>query len=367
MLGRGATSKVTAKGSASKGGDPQKVKANLRGSQEYKKGSTKVIGQLLETNKAAQAAKGFGRGLFFGLKVTQIKNPYDGKIPVKSVSESYEVPNLSTTRGREEIQKAGTNSNLRKAYKYIFDSEIKQHTIPVKNISFNGVPYEVTINKKAISKVLSGAGITNTAPEKLAVFDDLDSVISNGRYVGSGKFMPEGKRQKETIRFDYFETPIIIDGNKWVCVFDVEVFPNVNNYKTHRVVNEINLHQQSITDVSHSLTAKESDASLSINVLQRNLENVNKERTPRVLNMAKAPQPTSETPNAPTLSTSRIADSGGNVKGASQYDIDTPTYMLRKPPKKIDSVSGNEIGADRNRYGYDEMTSKFKTNTIENS
>ena len=51
----------------------------------------------------------------------------------------------------------------------------------------------------------------------------------------------------------------------------------------------------------------------------------------------------------------------------SQHDIDTPTYMLRKPPKKIGSVSGNEIGADRNRYEYDEMTSKFRTNTVENS
>lgn len=94
---------------------------------------------------------------------------------------------------------------------------------------------------------------------------------------------------------------------------------------------------------------------------------IQKERAPRVLNMAKAPQPTSETPNAPTLSTNRVADSGGNVKGASQYDIDTPTYMLRKPPKKIDSVSANSIGADDNRYGYDEMTSKFRTNTVENS
>lgn len=92
-----------------------------------------------------------------------------------------------------------------------------------------------------------------------------------------------------------------------------------------------------------------------------------KERAPRLLNMDKTPQHTSETLDASTLSTNRVADSGGNVKGASQHDIDTPTYMLRKPPKRIDSVSGNEIGADRNRYGYDEMTSKFRTNTVENS
>lgn len=94
---------------------------------------------------------------------------------------------------------------------------------------------------------------------------------------------------------------------------------------------------------------------------------IEKERAPQLLNMSKIPQPTSETPVASTLSNDRVADLGGNVKGTAQYDIDTPTYMLRKPPKKIDSVSGNEIGADRNRYGYDEMTSKFRTNTVENS
>ena len=86
--------------------------------------------------------------------------------------------------------------------------------------------------------------------EKLAVLDVLDEVISNGEYVGSNSYVPKGNKQKLTIRFDMFETPVFIEvptGNgetkkaEYIVTFDVEVFPNVNNYRTHKVINEMDL------------------------------------------------------------------------------------------------------------------------------
>ena len=42
-------------------------------------------------------------------------------------------------------------------------------------------------------------------------------------------------------RYDYFETKATIDGKPYVVAFDVEVIPGKNNYRTHKVLNEINL------------------------------------------------------------------------------------------------------------------------------
>ncbi len=53
--------------------------------------------------------------------------------------------------------------------------------------------------------------------------------------------------QKKTIRFDYFETLLEINGENYIAKFDVEVFPGTNNYRTHKI-NKINLAATSATD-----------------------------------------------------------------------------------------------------------------------
>lgn len=42
-------------------------------------------------------------------------------------------------------------------------------------------------------------------------------------------------------RYDYFETKATIDGKPYVVAFDVEVYPDTNNYRTHKALNEISL------------------------------------------------------------------------------------------------------------------------------
>ena len=51
-------------------------------------------------------------------------------------------------------------------------------------------------------------------------------------------------KQSESIastRYDYFETKANINGKPYVVAFDVEVIPGANNYRTHKILNEINL------------------------------------------------------------------------------------------------------------------------------
>jgi len=129
------------------------------------------------------------------------------------------------------------------------------HDVKVNGLTFDGEAYNVSVHKSAIGKLVSDKNMT---AEKLAVLDVLDEVISNGEYMGSNRYIPKGNKQKDTLRFDLFETPVRIqlptpdEGIKavdYIVTFDVEVFPNKNNYRTHKVINEMDL-----TPVHHTDT-----------------------------------------------------------------------------------------------------------------
>ena len=115
----------------------------------------------------------------------------------------------------------------------------------------NGIPYEVAVNKRIVGKIVNDP---NLSAEKLAVLSDVDKVIANAEYVGSGEYEQKGK-QKDTIRFDYFETPASINGQNYIVAFDVEVFSSTNNYRTHKLINEMDLIPVSSTDAGPVPTA----------------------------------------------------------------------------------------------------------------
>ena len=89
------------------------------------------------------------------------------------------------------------------------------------------------------------AGDPNPSAEKFAVLKNIDSIIENAAYVGSGDYVLHGTKNQNVTRYDYFETEVNINGKPYVVAFDVEVVPGKNNYRTHKVLNEINLMETS--------------------------------------------------------------------------------------------------------------------------
>lgn len=206
-------------------------------------------------------------------KVTKIKNPYKGETP--SVTEhKSDVVNFtpeSVNIAEATIKESGGQRSLiRKAYESLFTGSGGARNITVKGTKFKGKDYDVYVPKKVVGKVVSDVNMT---PNKLAVFDNLDKVIENAQFVGSGKYVPHTQKQKLTTRFDYFETDVKIGKEDYVVSFDVEVFPNVNNYRTHQVT-KIDLTKVSNADVGPEPTAKETHASLSANSISDSAENV---------------------------------------------------------------------------------------------
>ena len=54
---------------------------------------------------------------------------------------------------------------------------------------------------------------------------NIDSIIENAAYVGSGDYVLHGTKNQNVTRYDYFETEVNINGKPCVVAFDVEVVP----------------------------------------------------------------------------------------------------------------------------------------------
>lgn len=201
-------------------------------------------------------------------QVTKIYMPYEGEIPVQSESipqKTIQVPNQAVERAKNEVIRANNQpeagsvrKQLKKAYDTYFDQSGGSRKITVNGLSYKGEPYEVTLNKSAIDKVISDKNLT---VQKIALFDIIDEVIQNGVYVGSGAFDRANKKTKPTIRFDYFETPVNILSEPYIAAYDVEVFPAVNNYKTHRIIKKMDLIPTDSADTGPVPAAPESSSS----------------------------------------------------------------------------------------------------------
>lgn len=189
-------------------------------------------------------------------QATTIYGPYKGTVPQKKADF---VPKV-VTLGQNSVNKAQDNiayatmssvknprSALKEIYNKWYDARKGNNTITVDGITYKNRPYNVELSKRVVGKVISDP---NMSAEKIAVFDAIDDIIKNGEYVGSANYTQKGNKKKLTERFDYFETNANIGGNDFVVAFDVEVFPGANNYRTHKVINKMELKAMTGADVT---------------------------------------------------------------------------------------------------------------------
>lgn len=194
-------------------------------------------------------------------QATTIKKPYKGEVPTQTQRQNtapVQVSSEALTRAQNSIAGArGLESSLpgqsfKSTLKNVYKSIFKPATgVVVDGTSFGGQPYAVDIPNSVPGKVISD---TNLTAEKLALLDNLPDVVRNGTYVGSGEYVPHGSKAKKTIRFDYFEAPVEINGKQYIASFDVEAFPDVNNYRTHKL-NEIELSPMTNADTGRDPAA----------------------------------------------------------------------------------------------------------------
>ena len=198
-------------------------------------------------------------------RATTIKKPYAGVTPTQEGVERVVVPvsddslalaNSRIAQAENDTSGRSFRSVLSMLYKETFQP---QKNIPVNGVTYEGQPYTVDVGRKVPRKVISDSQLS---AEKISVLDALPEVIQNAQYVGSGEYGKAGKTNSEAIRYDYFETDVTIAGKEYTVLFDVEVLPSANNYRTHRIVDiaitpqrpSIRLHQTGLSSTGSADT-----------------------------------------------------------------------------------------------------------------
>ena len=179
-------------------------------------------------------------------QATVIYHPYDGKVPENRANTPREQPMEISQDAVDKAKQAKAQtsavekgkSKLKNMMLSVFRSMGGQRKVTMDSVIFEGEPYTVDLNTRLVSKVVSGQ---DTSPERLAVMYVLDDAVKSAQYVGSGRYGKDKAKAGSVIRYDYFENDLIIDGNPYIMTFDVEVQKGQNNFRTYRVINEINL------------------------------------------------------------------------------------------------------------------------------
>ena len=225
--------------------DYLKNRGSTRGEQELPTASQQAQGpQSTQAAAGTQNAAPEGAAqegtVQVGL-VTTIQRPYQGTVPVQAQGSTaaLTVSGESIHAAADRIQQAqnrknngqGFKSALKNIYKSVFQPA---RGVPVTGMTYEGQPYTVDINSNVPGKVISDPNLT---AEKLALLDMLPEVVQNGTYVGSGEYVQHSGRSRPGVRYDYFETPVTLNGQNYIAKFDVEVLPGANNYRTHQLIN----------------------------------------------------------------------------------------------------------------------------------
>lgn len=187
-------------------------------------------------------------------RTTTIYNPYTkGPVP-ENTRKSAETARQAVTVTPEAYQETidivsqaqqtegqSFKGALRKKLTDVFKRTHKTQPIEVQGVTFGGEPYFVEIGNKAVGKIVSDP---NLSAEKISLLQQIDNVVTNGEYVGSGGY---GKNKENkatrTIRYDYFETPVTVNGKEYIASFDVEVLDEKkerHNFRTYKL-NKIDL------------------------------------------------------------------------------------------------------------------------------
>lgn len=206
-------------------------------------------------------------------KATVIKNPYNGEVPNNREGEiTYSTPRITkeTVEQAQGVIDAATDGGkasrgpVKAFFEKIFREMGGQRGVSIENVSFNGRSYVVSLGNKLVGKVVSDP---NLSAEKLAVINNIDEVVGNAVFVGSGEY--EGDNPA-VIRYDYFETQTEIGGKPYTVTFDIEVYKGTNNYRTHKVINEIDIAPTDRTDAGPEPTVAPVEAISSTNMIAEN-------------------------------------------------------------------------------------------------
>lgn len=187
-------------------------------------------------------------------KATVIQHPYTGAVPqnVQRSDKAAQVTEIKPevlAEAQDTINEARQDGHFASTMKgflqAVFRSNGGQRAVRLNNVQFDGEVYEAMVNSSIAGKLASDPNMT---AEKLAVFEQLDEVLAEAKFVGSGEYSKGNENKaRHLVRYDYFENDINVGGKPYVVAFDVAVHKDTNNLRTYKVIEEMSLQPMGAT------------------------------------------------------------------------------------------------------------------------
>jgi len=285
-------------------------------------------------------------------RTTYIKDFYEGPKPVSlGNSERIEIAPDTYNRALDIYNKAKQDGSfgprLRQYVKQLYESKYKDPKygrVILNNVSFNDGDYVVEIGHRALKEAIDKGHLS---PEKIATLEKLDDLLADSEFIDSGLPKYHGTTNKsQLVRYDYFETPITINGKNYIVGFDVEVNKGGNRYKTHKVVNEINLIPTEGQGLTSNITETTASKGLTdgIGVTPDRITGIPTQQLER------------------SLSNSNIADAISEVNKKSVKNIDMPQDAQEKILSDFEQIynSMDDMNAAAEASGNAKAIEKFE-------
>ena len=209
--------------------------------------------------------------------------------------------------------------------------------------------------KESIAKTVRNTEQKKLLAEHMEVFSNLDKIIENGKRISSG---PETKNRSQYQSWDYYVTPIYINGEKYIVQFDTVLRTDgEKHFRLERIykLEEIIKKQVAPTGlpIDNQLTSRFVEQPVSDNnipqinnnvklpvINNNNIQN-NESNTSKIMNPNEISKLTLEdantTPNLPTIN---VTTGRGESKFAK--NIENKTDMLTKE-SKYEILDSNEV------------------------
>ena len=185
---------------------------------------------------AAESGQGYRRKQFI---------PYEGAVPQQRENTQREttvIDDANLAQAQQIINQAQNQADgpgkirklIKNAYLELFGTRFDRQKVVVDGVQFDNQPYEVTIYKNLIDKVVSDPGMS---AEKMSVLGNLEQTIKNSEYLTSSGVDRSSQAKKDVVRYDYLSSGVKINGTDYNAVLTIEVYDHNNKMKTYRLEN----------------------------------------------------------------------------------------------------------------------------------
>lgn len=148
--------------------------------------------------------------------------PYAGQSALVAISDNAyrQVSRIITNAQSNAVGGKGKRVIVKKALEAKFGDMLGDVRVEIEGVTYHGRPYTVKVGHNLLEKLAANPALS---AEKLAVLDNMESVIENARYESTSGVTEAYAQKTHVMRYDHFTCAVVVNGKMMEAKLLVEV------------------------------------------------------------------------------------------------------------------------------------------------